>query len=242
MQCLHEKRDHWSSSVSVQSKILGIEEALALIRPGARIMVGGFGLAGYPEDLVEALAASGIGDLTIISNDLGSPGVGLGKLLANGQIRALIGNYYNWNPEVAEAYHSGRIQVTLLPQGTFAEAIRAAAVGIPAFYTCASAGTDLAVGKETRDFDGRVCVLERAIPADVALIKAYRADEMGNLVYYKTARNFNPLMAMAATLTIAELDKIVPTGTLDPESIVTPHIFVNVIIRRNQHADPHTRP
>ncbi|HQN18346.1 MAG TPA: CoA transferase subunit A [Syntrophobacteraceae bacterium] len=227
--------------MSVQSKILGMEEALALIKPGARIMVGGFGLAGYPEDLVEALAAGGTGDLTIISNDLGSPGVGLGKLLANGQIRALIGNYYNWNPEVAAAYHAGRIQVTLLPQGTFAEAIRAAAVGIPAFYTCASAGTELAVGKETRDFDGRVCVLERAIPADVALIKAYRADEMGNLVYYKTARNFNPLMAMAANLTIAEVDKIVPTGTLDPEAIVTPHIFVNVIVRRNQHAGPHSR-
>ena len=224
-----------------QSKFLSIEETLALIKPGARIMVGGFGLAGYPEALVEALAASGIGDLTIISNDLGSPGVGLGKLLSNGQIRALIGNYYNWNPEVAAAYHAGHIQVTLLPQGTFAEAIRAAAVGIPAFYTCASAGTDLAVGKETRELDGRICVLERAISADVALIKAYRADEMGNLVYYKTARNFNPLMAMAATLTFAEVDEVVPTGELDPESIVTPHIFVNVIIRRNQHADPHVR-
>ncbi len=223
-----------------QSKFLSIAESLALIKPGSRIMVGGFGLAGYPEALVEALAASGIGDLTIISNDLGSPGVGLGKLLSNGQIKALIGNYYNWNPEVAEAYHAGRIQVTLLPQGTFAEAIRAAAVGIPAFYTRASAGTDLAAGKETREFDGRMCVLERAIPADVALIKAYRADEMGNLVYYKTARNFNPLMAMAAVLTIAEVDEVLPTGTLDPEAIVTPHIFVNVIIRRKQHADPHT--
>jgi 3-oxoacid CoA-transferase A subunit len=203
-----------------------------LIRPGARIMVGGFGLAGYPEQLVEALAASGIGELTIISNDLGSPGVGLGKLLANGQIKALIGNYYNWNPEVAAAYSEGRIQVSLLPQGTFAEAIRAAGVGIPAFYSAASAGTDLAVGKETREFNGRTFVLEQAISADVALIKAYRSDQLGNLLYYKTARNFNPLMAMAATLTIAEVDEIVPTGALDPEAIVTPHIFVDVIIRR----------
>jgi 3-oxoacid CoA-transferase A subunit len=225
-----------------QSKFLSVEETLALIQSGARIMVGGFGLAGYPEGLVEALAASGIGDLTIISNDLGSPGVGLGKLLTNGQIKALIGNYYNWNPEVAEAYQAGRIQVTLLPQGTFAEAIRAAGVGIPAFYSSASAGTDLAVGKETREFDGRICVLERALPADVALIKAYRADGLGNLAYYKTARNFNPLMAMAATLTVAEVDEIVPTGTLDPESIVTPHIYVNIIIRRNQNADPGIRP
>ena len=224
-----------------QSKFLSMKEVLALIRPGARIMVGGFGLAGYPEALVEALAASGIGDLTIISNDLGSPGMGLGKLLTNGQIKALIGNYYNWNPEVAAAYHAGEIQVTLLPQGTFAEAIRAAGVGIPAFFSVASAGTELAEGKETREFDGRTCVLERAIAADVALIKAYRADQRGNLVYYKTARNFNPLMAMAATLTIAEVDEIVPTGELNPESIVTPHIFVNVIIRRNQHADPNSR-
>jgi 3-oxoacid CoA-transferase A subunit len=213
-----------------QNKFLGINQALALIAPGARIMIGGFGLAGYPEALVEALAAGGVGDLTIISNDLGSPGVGLGKLLTNGQVKALIGNYYNWNPEVAEAYHDGSIQVTLLPQGTFAEAIRAAGVGIPAFFSAASAGTDLAVGKETREFGGKTYVLEQAITADVALIKAHKADELGNLVYYKTARNFNPLMAIAATLTIAEVDEIVPTGALDPESIVTAHIFVDIII------------
>jgi len=204
-----------------------------LVRPEARIMIGGFGLAGYPERLVEALAASGIGGLTIISNDLGSPGVGLGKLLTNGQIKALIGNYYNWNPEVAAACNEGKIQVSLLPQGTFAEAIRASGVGIPAFYSAASCGTDLAAGKETRELDGRIYVLERAIAADVALIKAYRSDRLGNLLYYKTARNFNPLMAMAATLTIAEVDEIVPTGTLDPEAIVTPHIFVDVIVRRD---------
>ena len=183
---------------------------------------------------MEALAASGVKDLTIISNDLGSPGVGLGKLLTNGQIKALIGNYYNWNPEVAEACSDGRIQVTLLPQGTFAEAIRAAGVGIPAFFSAASAGTDLAVGKETREFNGRTYVLERAISADVALIKANKADELGNLVYYKTARNFNPLMAMAATFTIVEVDEIVPTGALDPESVVTPHIFVDIIVGRDQ--------
>jgi 3-oxoacid CoA-transferase A subunit len=221
--------------MSDRGKVFGIEEALALIRPGARIMIGGFGLAGYPEDLVEALAANGTKDLTIISNDLGSPGLGLGKLLTNGQIKALIGNYYNWNPEVAEAYHDGRIHVTLLPQGTFAEAIRAAGVGIPAFFSAASAGTELAVGKETREFGGRTYVLEQAVAADVALIKAHKADELGNLVYYKTARNFNPLMAVAATLTIAEVDEIVPTGALDPESIVTPHIFVDIIIGRGRN-------
>ena len=214
-------------------KFRSVEEAVSLIRPGATIMVGGFGLAGYPERLVESLAAAGLRDLTIVSNDLGSPGVGLGKLLANGQIKALIGNYYNWNPQVAEAYFQGKIQVTLVPQGTFAEAIRAAGVGIPAFYTPVSAGTELARGKEVKEFDGRACVLERAITADVALIKAHKADELGNLVYYKTARNFNPLMAAAASLTIAEVDEVVPAGALDPEEIVTQHIFVNVVVRRD---------
>lgn len=214
-------------------KFRSVEEAVSLIRPGATIMVGGFGLAGYPERLVESLAASGLRDLTIVSNDLGAPGIGLGKLLTNGQIKALVGNYYNWNPQVAEAYFQGKIHVTLVPQGTFAEAIRAAGVGIPAFYTPVSAGTELAEGKEVKEFDGRACVLERAITADVALIKAHKADELGNLVYYKTARNFNPLMAAAASLTIAEVDEVVPAGALDPEEIVTQHIFVNVVVRRD---------
>ena len=200
-----------------------------MIPAGARIMVGGFGMAGCPERLVEALAESGITDLTIISNDLGAPGQGLGKLLTNGQVTGLIGNYYNWNPEVAAAYHAGALAVTLVPQGTFAEAIRAAGVGIPAFFTPTAAGTALAEGKETREFDGRTYVLEKAIHADVALVKAHRADALGNLTYYKTARNFNPVMAMAAKLTIAEVDEVVPVGTLDPECIVTPHMFVNII-------------
>jgi 3-oxoacid CoA-transferase A subunit len=217
-----------------KNKRQSIGEAVSRIQSGSRIMVGGFGLAGYPEGLVEALAASGIRDLTIISNDLGSPGIGLGKLLTNGQIRGLIGNYYNWNPEVAKACSEGKIRVTLVPQGTFAEAIRAAGVGIPAFYTATGVGTELAKGKELKEFNGRTYVLERAIHADVALIKAHKADELGNLIYYKTARNFNPLMAMAAALTIAEVDEIVPPGSLDPEMIVTPHMFVHIITRRER--------
>jgi len=220
--------------MSEATKLRGIGEAVSRIQSGSTIMVGGFGLAGYPEGLVEALVASGIRDLTIISNDLGSPGIGLGKLLTNGQIRGLIGNYYNWNPEVAKAYSDGKIQVTLVPQGTFAEAIRAAGVGIPAFYTATGVGTELAQGKELKEFNGRIYVLERAIHADVALIKGHKADELGNLTYYKTGRNFNPLMAMAATLTIAEVDEIVPTGSLDPEVIVTPHMFVHIITRRER--------
>ncbi|HWQ21283.1 MAG TPA: 3-oxoacid CoA-transferase subunit A, partial [Clostridia bacterium] len=153
-------------------------------------------------------------------------------LLTNNQIRALIGTYYNWNPDAAVAHNEGRIEVTLVPQGTFAEAIRAAGVGIPAFYTPTAAGTELAAGKETREFDGRACVLEPAIHADFAFIKAYKADELGNLVYYKTGRNFNPVMAMAADTVIAEVDEIVPVGSLDPECIVTPHIYVDMLTMR----------
>lgn len=215
-----------------KNKFISVQDAIALIKPGSRIMVGGFGMRGYPETLVDALTESGIGDLTIISNDLGSPGEGLGKLLSNNQIRSLIGNYYNWNPDVADAYNAGKIDVTLVPQGTFAEAMRAAGVGIPAFFTPTAAGTELGKGKETRVFNGRTYILEEAIYADVALIKAYKADTMGNLVYYKTARNFNPAMAMAAKLTIAQVDEIVPAGELEPECIATPHIFVDVITKK----------
>ena len=183
--------------------------------------------------MVDALAESGTGDLTVISNDLGSPGVGLGKLLSNGQIKALIGNFYTWNPDVADYYNKGKIDVTLVPQGTFAEGMRAAGVGIPGFYTPTAVGTELAKGKETKEFDGRTYVLEKAIHADVALIKAHQADALGNLVYYKTARNFNPVMAMAAKLTIAQVDEIVPAGSLSPEAIATPRIFVDIIIKRS---------
>jgi 3-oxoacid CoA-transferase A subunit len=211
-------------------QIMSVAEAIKTIAPHSRVMVGGFGLRGYPEDLVEALAASGIRDLTIISNDLGSPGIGLGKLLTNNQVKALVGNYYNWNPEVAAAYSAGKISVELLPQGTFAEGIRAAGVGIPAFYTLAGVGTDLAKGKETRVFNNKEYVLEHAIPGDIALLKACKADELGNLTYCKTARNFNPLMAMASKYVIAEVDEIVPAGELDPEAIVTPHMFVDVLV------------
>lgn len=214
-----------------RSKIRSIPEAISKVHSGARVMVGSFGMAGFPTSLVEALTRSDVRELTIISNDLGSPGKGLGKFLTNGQVKYLIGNYYNWNPDVAKARNAGEIEVTLIPQGTFAEAIRAAGVGIPAFYTPTGVGTDLARGKETRTFKGRPCVLEEAIHADVSLIKAYKADEMGNLVYYKTARNFNPLMAMAGRVTIAEVDEIVPAGDLDPECIITPHIFVDILVK-----------
>ena len=216
--------------MTIDDKVCTVEAAVAMIQSGDRIMVGSFGNSGYPEELVSALAASDQNELTIISNDLGSPGIGLGRFLTNRQIKALIGNYYNWNPDVAAAKNDGAIAVTLVPQGTFAEAIRAAGVGIPAFYVPAGVGTALGEGKPTAVFDNRTYILERAIHADVALIRAFRADTLGNLVYYKTARNFNPLMAMAARLTIAEVDEIIPAGELDPECIVTPHIFVDKLV------------
>jgi len=217
--------------VSRVSKIKSVEQAMSKIKDGDRIMVGGFGLRGCPNDLIDALVATNKKDLTIISNDLGSPGIGLGKLLANNQVKELIGNYYTWNPDVATAKNSGKIKVTLVPQGSFAESIRAAGYGIPAYYTLASAGTELGEGKETREFNGKHYVLEFAIKADVALIKAAKADELGNLVYCKSARNFNPAMATAAQYTVVQAKEIVKAGNLDPEAIVTPHIFVNAIVK-----------
>lgn len=213
------------------SKIINASEAVGMIKDGSRVMIGGFGLRGCPDKLVDALVESNTKDLTIISNDLGSPGCGVGRLLTNNQIKALIGNYYNWNAEAVEAYNAGKIAVTLIPQGSFGEAIRAAAYGIPAFYTPTSAGTELAKGKETRVFEGKEYVLEHAINADFSLIKAHKADTLGNLVYRKVSRNFNPMMAMAAKYTIVQVDEIVQAGSLDPESIITPHIFVNAIVK-----------
>lgn len=215
------------------SKIVSAREAVGKIKDGDRIMIGGFGLRGCPDELVDELVNSGKKELTIISNDLGSPNQGLGRLMTNRQVRALIGSYYNWNPEAIEAYNRGEIEVQLVPQGTLAESIRAAGAGIPAYYTPTSAGTELESGKEKREFNGKACVLEEAIRADVALIHAHAADTLGNLVYNKTARNFNPLMAMAAKYTIAEVDELVEAGELDPEAVVTPHIYVDAVVKRS---------
>lgn len=160
------------------SKIVSAREAVGKIRDGDRIMIGGFGLRGCPDELVDELVNSGKKELTIISNDLGSPNQGLGRLMTNRQVRALIGSYYNWNPEAIEAYNRGEIEVQLVPQGTLAESIRAAGAGIPAYYTPTSAGTELESGKEKREFNGKACVLEEAIRADVALIHAHAADTL----------------------------------------------------------------
>ncbi len=207
--------------------------AVAKIRSGDAVMVGGFGLVGAPLTLIDALVdASDATDLTIISNNIGEAGKGLGKLLRQGRIRRGVSSYFTSNPEAVAAVNAGTMAATLMPQGTFAEAIRAAGAGIGGFYTPVGAGTLLAEGKEERVIDGVRHILELPLRADVALVYAARADELGNLAYRRTARNFNPLMATAARITIAEAGEIVPVGELDPESIVTSHLFIDHLVAR----------
>ena len=213
--------------------IISAAEAVAHVRSGDTVMVGGFGLVGAPLTLIEALVEeSDATDLTIVSNNIGEAGRGLGKLLRQRRIRRGISSYFTSNPEAVAAVNEGRLEATLVPQGTFAEAIRAAGAGIGGFYTPVGAGTQLAAGKEERLIDGVPHVLEQPIRADVSLVFAARADTLGNLWYRRTARNFNPLMATAATITIAEAGEILPVGVLEPESIVTPHLYVDYLVAR----------
>jgi 3-oxoacid CoA-transferase A subunit len=194
-------------------------------------MVGGFGLVGAPLTLIDALVEhSDATDLTVVSNNIGEPGRGLGKLLRQGRIRRGISSFFTSNPEAVAAVNAGELQATLVPQGTFAEAIRAGGAGLGGFFTPVAAGTPLGEGKEERVIDGVPHVLEPPLRADVALVFAARADGLGNLWYRHTARNFNPLMATAATVTIAEVREVVPVGELEPESIVTPHLYVDEIV------------
>ncbi len=208
------------------------EEAVARIRSGDTVMVGGFGLVGAPLVLIDALVeSSDATELTIVSNNIGEAGRGLGKLLRQGRIRCGISSYFTSNPEAVQAVNEGRIEATLIPQGTFAEAIRAGGAGLGGFYTPVGAGTPLAEGKEVREIGGVQHVLQAPIHADVALVYAAKADELGNLWYRRTARNFNPLMATAAQITIAEAGEIVRVGELEPEAVVTPHLYVDYLVR-----------
>lgn len=207
------------------------EEAVRHVQTGDTVMVGGFGLVGAPLTLIDALAEhSDATDLTIVSNNIGEPGRGLGKLLRQGRIRRGISSFFTSNPEAVAAVNAGEIEATLVPQGTFAEAIRAGGAGLGGFYTPVGAGTPLAEGKEERLLDGVPHVLESPIRADVSLVYAARADTLGNLWYRRTARNFNPLMATAATITIAEAGEVVAVGELEPESIATPHLYVDHLV------------
>ncbi|MGM1032213.1 MAG: CoA transferase subunit A [Bacillota bacterium] len=208
-----------------------IEAALSCVKNGHTLMVGGFGLIGAPLTLIDGLAKKDVAGLTVISNNLGEKGKGLGVLLSQKKIKKAIGSYFTSNREIREFYQRGEIELELLPQGTLAESIRAGGAGIGGYYTKTGVGTDLAKGKEEREINGATYIFEPAIRANVALIRAWKADTLGNLVYYKTARNFNPAMATAAEVVIAEVDEIVEPGELSPEEIVTPHLFVDGIIK-----------
>ena len=206
-------------------------EAIADVQDGATIMLGGFGLCGIPENLISALRDKGTKNLTIISNNAGVDGRGAGLLLEARQIRKIIATYVGENKLFEELALARELDVELVPQGTFSERMRAAGAGIAGFYTPTGYGTIVAEGKETKEFNGRMYVLERALTADFAFVKAWKGDKWGNLVYRKTARNFNPVMATAARVTIAEVEQLVPVGDLEPDSIHTPALYVQRILQ-----------
>ena len=222
----------------IDKTVPDVASAVAGITDGATVMIGGFGRAGQPVELIDALIAHGAGDLTIVNNNAGNGDTGLAALLAAGRVRKIICSF----PRQSDSwvfdglYREGKIELELVPQGNLAERIRAAGAGIGAFYSPTAVGTQLAEGKETREIDGRTYLLEYPIKADFALISALKADRWGNLVYRKTARNFGPIMATAATTTIAQVDEIVPLGSIDPESVVTPGLFVDRVVAVGERA------
>jgi 3-oxoacid CoA-transferase subunit A len=201
-----------------------------VVADGQLLAVGGFGLCGIPEALIAALRDSGVQQLTVISNNAGVDGFGLGQLLETRQIRKMISSYVGENKEFERQYLAGELELEFTPQGTLAEKLRAGGAGIPAFYTRTGVGTMVAEGKETRVFDGETYVMERGLCPDVSLVKAWKADHSGNLLFRRTARNFNPAAAMAGRITIAEVEEIVPTGTFDPDSVHLPGIYVHRLV------------
>ena len=211
--------------------VANADEAIKDIPDGASLMIGGFGLCGIPENLVRALVRRGTKNLTTISNNVGVDGLGNGLLLAAGQIKKHIGTYVGENKLLEQLVLQGKLELDLVPQGTFSERMRAAGAGIPAFFTPTGVGTLVAKNKETRDFDGRPYLMERALKADFAFVKAWKGDKWGNLVYRKTARNFNPIMAAAAKVTIAEVEHLVEVGELEPDLVHTPSVYVQRIFQ-----------
>ncbi len=201
-----------------------------LLRDGMTVMSGGFGLCGIPSALIEAIRDSGVRDLTVVSNNAGIDDAGLGLLLTTRQIRKMISSYVGENATFARQYLAGELEIEFNPQGTLAERIRAGGAGIPAFFTATGVGTQIAEGKDLREFEGKQYVMERGLFADLAIVHAWKADTEGNLVFRKTARNFNPIMATAATTTVAEVEQLVQPGEIDPDHIVTPGIFVSRIV------------
>jgi 3-oxoacid CoA-transferase subunit A len=205
-------------------------DAVRDVHDGATLVVGGFGLCGIPENLIGALVQKGVKDLTVVSNNCGVDDWGLGLLLKTRQIRKMVSSYVGENAEFERQFLSGELEVELVPQGTLAERMRAGGAGIPAFYTPAGAGTLVAEGKESRRFDGREYLLERSVVGDFSLVAAWKADRMGNLVYRKAARNFNPMAVTAGRISIAEVEELVEVGSLDPECIHTPGVFVKRVV------------
>jgi 3-oxoacid CoA-transferase subunit A len=215
--------------------VANADEAIRDIQSGATIMLGGFGLCGIPENCIAALVRKGINNLTCISNNAGVDNFGLGFLLHTRQIKKMISSYVGENAEFERQVLAGELEIDLVPQGTLAERIRAGGAGIPAFFTATGYGTEIAEGKEIRNFDGRMYLMERGLTADFAIVKAWKGDAMGNLIYRHTARNFNPMMATAGKITIAEVEEIVPVGTLDPDHIDTPGIYVQRIFQGSNY-------
>jgi 3-oxoacid CoA-transferase subunit A len=219
----------------INKVVKNVEKALVGVESGMTFMFGGFGLSGIPENIIKALSQKDIFHLTCISNNAGVDDFGLGLLLKRRQIKKMISSYVGENAEFEQQMLSGELEVDLIPQGTLAERCRAAGAGIPAFFTPAGYGTEVAKGKEVREFNGTPHVLENSLSADYAFVKAWRGDTAGNLIFKGTARNFNPLMAMAGKITVAEVEELVPAGTLDPNTIHTPGIFVQRIIKGEQY-------
>ena len=215
--------------------IASAREAVAAIPEGATILMGGFGLCGIPENLIAALKERGTGNLTVASNNAGVDDFGIGILLKSRQVKKMISTYVGENDTFERLCLSGELEVELVPQGTFAERLRAGGAGIPAFYTPTGVGTLVAKGKEVREFGGRSYLMEQALRGDYAFVKAWKGDPMGNLVYRKTARNFNPLMAAAARFTIAEVEELVEIGSLDPDAVVTPGIYVDALFQGSHY-------
>ena len=214
----------------IDKVVKSADEAISVVKDGMTLVVGGFGLCGIPENLINALVRLGAKDLTCVSNNAGIDDWGLGLLLQTRQIRKMVASYVGENAEFERQFLAGELELEFVPQGTLAERLRAGGAGIPAFFTPAGYGTPLAEGKESRAFDGKNYVMERGIVGDVALVAAWKADRMGNLVYRKTARNFNPMVATAGKITIAEVEELVEVGELDPDQIHTPGVFVHKVI------------
>jgi 3-oxoacid CoA-transferase subunit A len=219
----------------MDKRIQSADEVVSRIPDGATILIGGFGLCGIPENLIGALRRHGVKNLTIASNNAGVDDFGIGLLLQNHQVKKMISTYVGENKLFEQLATSGELELELNPQGTFAERLRAGGAGIPAFYTPTGYGTMVAEGKETREFDGRMYVLERGLRGDFAFVKAWKGDRWGNLIYRKTARNFNPMIATAADYVIAEVEQLVELGELDPDQVHTPGIFVNAILQGEKY-------